>query len=243
MYERSWQRFFEAEASTYMDNVFTKNTEFEVAFLFEELGLSAGDSVLDIGCGTGRHAVRLAEKGIRVTGIDLSPEMLAIARESARQAGVDAHFVEGDAASTRLDTTFHHAICLCEGAFCLLEPDEKAVTYHQRILANVAAMLRPGGTFLLTVLNGLRLARAHSDEDVRAGRFDPIELAEIEEHRGREDEAFWTKEKGFTATEIALLLEANGLRVRSIWGGTAGAWNREQLSLDEIEMMVVAQRV
>lgn len=93
MYDRSWQRFFEVEAPTYMDNVFTENTEFEVAFLFEELDLSEGDRVLDVGCGTGRHAIRLAEKGIRVTAIDLSAEMLTVARKAAESAEVEAEFV------------------------------------------------------------------------------------------------------------------------------------------------------
>lgn len=243
MYERSWQRFFEVEAPTYLDNVFTKNTEFEVAFLYEELGLCEGDRLLDVGCGTGRHAVRLAESGIKVTGIDLSREMLAIARETARKAGVDVELVQGDAASTRLDAVFDHAICLCEGAFCLLEPAEKSIQYHRRILENVASMLRTDGIFLLTVLNGYRLARSYTDDDVRSGRFDPLELAEIEEHRGSDGAAFRTKEKGFTPSELSLLLQSTGFRVCSIWGGTAGSWNRAPLRLDEIEMMVTARRV
>lgn len=104
-------------------------------------------------------------------------------------------------------------------------------------------MLRPGGLFLLTVLNGYRMVRAHSDEDARDGRFDPIELAEIEEHRDTDGAVFRTKEKGFTPAELTLLLEDGGLRPLNIWGGTAGSWNRAPLSVDEMELMVVAERV
>lgn len=49
-------------------------------------------------------------------------------------------------------------------------------------------------------------------------------------------------EKGFTPTELKALLEEAGFRVLSIWGGTAGNWNKAALKLDEIEIMMLAQR-
>jgi SAM-dependent methyltransferase len=56
-----------------------------------ELDDLAGKRVLDIGCGSGRYAVALAERGADVLGIDLSPAMLALARERARVRGVSEH--------------------------------------------------------------------------------------------------------------------------------------------------------
>ena len=52
--------------------------------------------VLDLGCGTGIHAVNLAKRGWDVTGVDVSPKALARARERADEAGVKARFLEGD---------------------------------------------------------------------------------------------------------------------------------------------------
>ncbi len=52
--------------------------------------------VLDLGCGTGIHAVNLAKRGWEVTGVDISPKALARARERADEAGVKATFLEGD---------------------------------------------------------------------------------------------------------------------------------------------------
>jgi cyclopropane fatty-acyl-phospholipid synthase-like methyltransferase len=51
---------------------FTKGTEQEVEFLVDALALEAGDRVLDVGCGPGRHAFALARRGIDVVGVDLS---------------------------------------------------------------------------------------------------------------------------------------------------------------------------
>ena len=59
---KSWQKFFDAHAPDYMGNVFTQNTEAEVEFVIEELGIPPGSRILDIGCGTGRHSVKLAQR-------------------------------------------------------------------------------------------------------------------------------------------------------------------------------------
>jgi ubiquinone/menaquinone biosynthesis C-methylase UbiE len=70
---------------------------------------SAGGSILEIACGTGRVAVRLAQDGVRVVGLDLSPEMIAIATK--KSAGLDnARWVEGDMRSFRIDETFDLAL-------------------------------------------------------------------------------------------------------------------------------------
>jgi cyclopropane fatty-acyl-phospholipid synthase-like methyltransferase len=83
MSEKStWERFFDAHAPIYEENLFTKNTIREVEFLLEELRLPPGGAVLDVGCGTGRHAIELAKRGYVVTGLDLSSQMLSRAAEA-----------------------------------------------------------------------------------------------------------------------------------------------------------------
>ena len=243
MQTRAWKRFFRDEAGHYLENVFTQNTAAEVDFLEQELGLHAGQAILDVGCGTGRHSLELARRGYRCTGIDLSPDMLSVAREAAGREGLDITFVEGDASATRLDRSFDHAICLCEGAVSLLEVDVDPVPYHRAIFSNIAAMLAPGGGFLLTALNGYRLAREHSDAEVTSGHFDPITTSHTERMTLRDGAEVEVVEKGFFPGELRLLLEGAGLRVRHIYGGTAGDWGRRPIALDEIELMVVSERV
>jgi SAM-dependent methyltransferase len=240
---RPWQEFFKREAQRYLEYGFTKNTVSEVDFLEEELRLEAGARVLDVGCGVGRHSVELAHRGYTVVGIDLSGDMLDLAGRAAEAAGVShrTRFVEGDAASTRVHETFNAAICLCEGAFSLLEAGADSDRHHEGILSNIHAML--DGRLVLNALSALRMIRHHTDEDVAAGRFDPYTTIETTIHTRDDGTTFATSEKGFMPAELTDLLERSGFVVEQLWGGTAGAWNRDQVRLDDIELMAVCSTV
>ena len=50
------------------------------------------------------------------------------------------------------------------------------------------------------------------------------------------------RERGFTPSELVLLLRAAGFKVEHIWGGTAGRWGRRKVELDEIEIMLVGRK-
>lgn len=73
----------------------------------------ASRTVLDVGTGTGRAAIALARRGARVTGVDASAEMLAVADRRAREAGVDVVFLSGDAHGLAFgDRSFDAVVCL-----------------------------------------------------------------------------------------------------------------------------------
>ena len=125
--------------------------------------INAGDQVLDVGCGTGTLAVRAAQKGARVTGLDLSPAMLCLAEEKARAAGVDVNFRRGYAQSPPLDDEPFDAIT---ATFALSEmsPDEA-----QMVVVDMGVRLKVRGrmivadearptNFLLRLSSGLQRA-------------------------------------------------------------------------------------
>jgi len=243
MHTKNWQKFFKDEAPRYLDNCFTKNTEFEIRFLISELGLKKGDQVLDIGCGTGRHSLGLAEEGMIMTGIDLSQDMLNIATQKAQEQGQNITFIQGDASSTKLNKKFDHAICICEGAFSLFEDGIEPFSYHLNILKNVNDMLKPGGKFLLTALNGFKFIREHSDENIRNGTFDPITISGTDEIELSDGSKITVHEKGFLPGELTQMLNETGFEVINLWGGTAGEWNKQPLKLDEYEIMAISKKI
>lgn len=242
--KNTWQKFFDEHAQVYDENEFTKNTLAEVDFLIEELSLRVGDAILDVGCGTGRHSIELARRGYAVTGIDLSSGMLAKAAQEAEAAGVSVTWVHADATEFSLPRTYDGAICLCEGAFGLLGEGDDPMVQPMSVLHNISRSLKPQAKVVLTTLNGTRMLREYTNEDIAKGRFDPLTMIESFEYPPREGlPAVAIRQRSFIPTELAVLFRLAGMSVLSMWGGTAGRWGRRTLDLDEMEIMVVAQKV
>jgi cyclopropane fatty-acyl-phospholipid synthase-like methyltransferase len=245
-HSHDWEAFFDGHAPEYMFNAFTANTLSEVDFIIDVLGLEAGQRVLDVGCGTGRHSVELARRGCLVTGIDLSAGMLEQACAAARRAGVEVEWIKADATQYQPPGgTFDAAVCLCEGAFSLLTLDDDPIEHDLAILRNIHRALVPGGGFLLTAINGLWHIRCATLDDVDQGRFDPQTMTETIELAWEAEgglRSVTVRERGYTPTELQILCRMAGFEVRHVWGGSAGAWRREPVQMDEMEIMVVAEK-
>lgn len=237
----SWQQFFDKHAAIYDDNVFTTNTIQEADFLLGQLDIRPGASILDVGCGTGRHAVELARRGYMVTGVDISAQMLAKAKDKANAAGVSVEWVHSDATRFCLDKAFDSAICLCEGAFGLLGSGDDAIEHPLAILHNISCCLKPEAKALFTVLNGFAMIRNHTQDDVEQDRFDPLTLSKVSDHSPIQGcPPMRVRERAFVPTELVLLFKRAGMEVINMWGGTAGSWKRQKINLDEVEIMIVA---
>mgnify|MGYP006277899235 CR=1 FL=1 len=244
-HENGWRRFFNQYAENYKNETYVQSTLKEVEFIENELRLPEKAAILDVGCGIGRHAIELAKKGYKVTGLDISENMLNEAANRAESEGVKLNLIHADATEFSLDRNFDACISLCEGAFGLLSIDEDPLVRDLKILENINKVLKSGGDFLLTALNGLRMVREYTERDIKQGKFDPITLTEIHPLSDLIETVpsdLIIKEKGFTGAELTLLLKLSGFKVRNIWGGTAGAWNKEKPKLDEMELMVIAKK-
>lgn len=118
-------------------------------------GATSG-AVLDLACGPGRHAVPLAKRGFRVTGVDSTPFLLEKARAYAAGEGVQVEWVEEDMRRFTRGNTFDLAVNLFT-AFGYLETPEE----NRLVLQNVHASLKPGAAFVLDVLGKEILARIY----------------------------------------------------------------------------------
>jgi ubiquinone/menaquinone biosynthesis C-methylase UbiE len=97
-----------------------------------------GERVLDLATGTGITAIAARERGAKVTGVDLTPELLAVARETAASEGFDdIDFREGDAEALELpDASFDVVLSTCGHMFAADQP---------KVAAEIARVTRPGG--------------------------------------------------------------------------------------------------
>lgn len=114
-------------------------------------------TVLDLGCGTGSIAIPLSKAGYRVTGVDLSSEMLAIAYEKMRAAQAVVTWLEQD--MRQLDAAPVDAvISLCDSLSYLTEEEDVQATFSR-----VFQHLQPGGTFLFDVHSPYKILHGYGD--------------------------------------------------------------------------------
>jgi len=125
----------------------------EVQQVLALAGVSQG-AVLDLCCGPGRHAVALARRGFRVTGVDRSDALLARARAHALDCAVDVEFVQKDMRVFVRPTGFDLVVNLFT-SFGYFDDDADQL----RVLRNVFESLRPGGAFVIDVMGKEVLAR------------------------------------------------------------------------------------
>lgn len=92
-----------------------KRIESVAGLLVERVGASAGQELLDVATGSGNVAIRAAQAGAHVTGLDLTPELVAVARERADAAGLHAHFIEGDAEELPFESDSFDRVTSCFG--------------------------------------------------------------------------------------------------------------------------------
>jgi len=122
------------------------NTEAECEFIeacLKTYGPPSAKRLLDIGCGAGRHLLALAKRGYQMTGLDLSPEMVAFVGEAAQQANVTVRVVVDDLCRLRIRGTYDAAFCFMDTFRFLLTNED--ILAHLKI---VAGLLAPGGLYL-----------------------------------------------------------------------------------------------
>jgi SAM-dependent methyltransferase len=131
-----------------------------IAALMGERGISSGATILDAGCGTGRYAVELACRGYVVSGLDLSPQLIAAARQRLRQSALPVSFAVGDILV--LSCTSPYDGILCRGVLNDLREEQS----RQEVFRAFARALRPGGVLILDVREWHATVRRKSRQPV-----------------------------------------------------------------------------
>jgi SAM-dependent methyltransferase len=139
-----------------------ERTAGEVNGIVELLGLAPGARLLDLCCGHGRHAVPLAQLGYRVTGLDLNRRFLGNAAALAAEHGQKLGLVAADMRRMPFADGRFDAVINVFNAFGYLESEAQ----DQRVLAEVARVLVPGGRFLQELANREALVRDWRDSNV-----------------------------------------------------------------------------
>jgi SAM-dependent methyltransferase len=224
-----------------------RRTEAELRGMLGLLRLPAGARILDLACGQGRHSIPLAALGYRVTGLDLSPEVLARAASSARDSGVPVCWIRADMQRLPLAAAFD-AVVNVFTSFGYLESQEA----DQSVVEAVARALVPGGVFLLETVSRDALVRHFTPSQVerrergllvlqeqefnqRSGRL-AVRLTLVEADGVRRE--YTQSIRFYTLTELAAMLQKAGLRLQSYYGDYDGS----KLTVDSRRLILVCLR-
>jgi SAM-dependent methyltransferase len=211
-----------------------------VDFLVE---LATDGSALELGIGTGRIALPLAQRGIRIHGIDLSEAMAAKLR--AKPGASDIGVTVGDFATTAVEKRFSIAYLVFNTIMNLTTQDEQVACFQ-----NVAAHLEPGGCFVIEVgvpdlqrLPPGETVRPFTVSATRLG-FDEYDIAAqglISHHYWIEDGRFETVSMPFRyvwPAELDLMARLAGMSLRERWSG----WKREPFTSDSRQHISVWEK-
>lgn len=230
MAEPNWEKSFFRDVAVdfWTRAVPPELTGAEIDFLEEYLQLGVGDHVLDVPCGNGRHALELARRGYRATGVDQSEDFLQAARAESGDLPVEWH------ASDMRDLPWEEAF---DGAFCWGNSfgylDREGVS---RFLDSVHRALRPGSRFVADIptvaeslLAGLKDRQWHKAGDIYVlsdARYDAtaarLDIDYTFIRQGTAETRHATSYV-FTGGELRHLFEASGWEVEGMLGSLDGA--------------------
>ncbi len=250
--ETPWYvRFFKGDyLRVYGHTLRQDRTDLETQFAIHALGLQPHHRVLDLCCGQGRHSIALAKTGLDVTGVDLSAEMLDIARSEVADAGLALTLRQAD--MRRLPDEFENqfdAVINMFTSFGYLESEDD----DRQVLHQVAKSLKPGGKLLMDLLNREWVIINneefdwHQHEDGRVvlerralsleksiNHLTYTEILPDGTRRVMSD----LQMRLYTLTEMISMLDNAGLTLQNVYGGFRG----EDYGVNTRRMIVIASK-
>jgi SAM-dependent methyltransferase len=200
-----------------------------IAFIMAALELQPGDELLDLACGSGVHGVRLGKEGLGVTGVDISPSLVAFGNELAREEEVEGvAFIVGDMREPPCAGTFDAVTILSQSFGFFGPPDDLTV------LRAVRAALRPGSRFLLDLNESTELECSRKGwQELEGGfllsevHYDPLACVRTStfqyiDRDGRLNVAQEPERiRIYTLPELEGMIAATGLELEAVYGSMA----------------------
>jgi hypothetical protein len=222
-------------AARYDEGLADRPIEPMVDFLAE---LAADGAAIELAIGTGRVALPLARSGVRVSGVDLSPDMVDVLR--SKPGGDEIEVAIGDMAVTRIPGLFRLAYIVANSFINVTTQEGQVATF-----ANAAAHLEPGGCFVMEL--GL-FGRAPlevfdlGDRHVGVDEFD-ISTQRLVSHHFSLVDGQWQRNsvpfRSVSTGELDLMARLAGMQLRERWGG----WAREPFTAESTRHVSVWERL
>lgn len=218
----------------------------------EEIGVTP-ETVLDIACGEGTFAVEMTRRGLAVKGIDVSPEMIQLAKAQASSEGLEIDFSVADMRTLGFHDQFDLVTCWYDSLNYLTEPRDLSRTF-----AGVVRALKPGGVFIfdMNTVYGLATAWREAGCYVQKESEDTFEV-----HRNEYDfdtsvasmlitcfmkeDGHWRRldeehrERGYSRLEVLEALRDAGLQSLATWGSFR---DRSEANAESVRIWYVSRK-
>jgi SAM-dependent methyltransferase len=239
-----WRTWFGPVYLDLYDPVLQDRTPGEVDAIERLLEIRPPLRILDLACGQGRHSIELAKRGYQVTGLDQSRYLLDVAAQRAAAAGVAVSWVEGDMRQPYPVPSGVDVVVNLFTSFGYFADDADDLM----VLRAVAGVLRPGGRFLLEVLNGERIMRTFEEREwIPFGEATVLEQRRLDRDRRRMEVDRTIVRDGheektshmlrlYSGREVVVLAKRAGFDVVQLYGG----WDGELLTEDSLRVVAVA---
>lgn len=185
--------------------------------------------ILDLACGTGNITNRLAQKGYKLTGVDISPDMLTLAQDKAQKLGVKVKYLNQDISDLKINDKFDSVLCMCDGINYITDKSKLMGVFQ-----NIYSSLEDRGIFIFDISSFYKISEIlgnntyaenyedvsyiwenYFDEDSNICEFDLTIFIRKEELFARYQETH--KQRAYKSEELYKLLMEIGYREVGIY--------------------------
>jgi cyclopropane fatty-acyl-phospholipid synthase-like methyltransferase len=245
-----YERFFSGINCEFWEKaVIPEWTKLETEFLLQEMDLKKGDTVLDIPCGYGRHAIELSKKGFPVTGVDISTTFIEKLIKNASAQALPVHCIREDILKVALKEKFAGAICL-GNSFGYFNEDKMRI-----FTGKVSQCLLPGAKWIINTamlaesilpnLSALAKRKTYTAKDITMqveNNYRPDDrcmISYLTYNKGVLEERHSFKHYVFSLNEIIRLLRSNKLEVTDIFNSIS----RDSYRQGDPQAYIIATRL